>query len=65
MTETSINETVSQCLARCYCGGKPFDVLADFMSELKSLGWDASETELFETAALRAIAVKFDSEPRD
>jgi hypothetical protein len=54
--ESSISSAVQDCLARCYRGGTPLGVLAEFMGELREKGWSQADVRKTEAAVRKVLA---------
>ena len=54
--ESAISSAVQECLARCYKGGTPLGVLAEFMSELRDKGWSDADVRKMEAAVRKVLA---------
>jgi len=66
-SEQAVRDAVRDCLARCSHGATPLGVIAEFIGELRSKGWLASDIRKVEQTVLRVLAgvVSVDDEPSD
>lgn len=51
-----IQAAVKSCLARCYRGHTPLGVMAEFIGELRSQGWEEEDLEKVGTAVRKVLA---------
>jgi hypothetical protein len=63
MTEDKIRGAVNDCLLRCYRGGTPLGVIAEFAGELRDSGWEEEAIRQVESSVRKVLAgVMDDSE---
>jgi hypothetical protein len=54
--ENHIREAVKECLARCYAGGTPLGVIAEYIASLREKGWSDDDIRAVELAVRKVLA---------
>jgi hypothetical protein len=54
--ENSIRVAVQDCLARCYKGGTPLGVIAEYLAELRRSGWPEDQVRQVENSVRKVLA---------
>jgi len=51
-----VRSAIKDCLTRCYEGGTPIGVIAEFCAELRESGWDDTDIHHVEQAVRRVLS---------
>jgi hypothetical protein len=61
MAEDKIRAAVNNCLMRCYGGGTPLGVIAEFAGELRDSGWHEDAIRQVESSVRKVLAGVMDN----
>jgi len=56
MAASDIRKAVGDCLTRCYVGGTPLGIIAEYVGELRQEGWPEEDIRAVETTVRRVLA---------
>ncbi len=56
MSSDKIRSAIKDCLTRCYGGGTPLGIIAEFAGELRDSGWNETDIRQVELAVRRVLS---------